>query len=673
MENTIVETNGVKIDDIRAIRAAVTVNMMNQSYEKKLDRWSQLSRVTFQWFLDNDDMDEHLTAIVNKLKGDKNIEGALNAMAIRMKPRRALVDTILKQYGSIYAIEYGKLVLSASIIDALGYMGTLPVEIKDGRYKDAITGKIKLYTSNWYLFKEKKIELVDPETNLPFGLHARGGELGGTKLNLKTWESDLKFCKEQKSFLRDIASFAWRLIKHDRAWWENFYENEKWYIEGIKNSDKPGHESRASIKDRKRELIDIVMSLYDYDRLYFSYTFQISGRVQAILSLEGIAPQGSGKQMWEHADGKIIDRLMVKEARIDATKMWAKVHNRGTITSIKAENLWRANRKKVLAWLIGDHKKIKDSVYLEGLHEIITAKIGSKTHKLVGRDLTTNGVGIFSTNYALVKPAMITNIGGDTGEVGDPHTVVGAMLGKTRKEAKDSGINAGLFHGQNIKNISKNSGVSVRELVIGLNNVFGREWTYFNIIARHIGTTLIDNMHTSTRMQSPEGWYFINQSYVEKSVVTVKFFSFETDTLFRQVTVIRDMPAFWNDKARKKMGNIIYKDPDGNSSNNGVAKLSGAYANTIHMLDAWMLRQVIRYVNAPIHTIHDNFYLVGNKLKEVAEVIRACHVQMKKYNYLERNINYMIKQSGMAVESLKLPRGNLTDAEILSSTEFLQP
>ncbi len=673
MENTIIETNGVQLADIKAIRDAVTTDMMIQCFDKRLDRWSQLSRVAFQWFLDNEDMDDHLVAIVNKLKGDKNIEGALNSMAIRMKPRREMVDTILNQHGSIYAIEYAKLCLSASIIDALGYMGVLPVEVKDGKYKDPVSGKIKLYTSNWYLFREKEKTLVNPETNLPFGLFSQPGELGGTKLSLHTWEKDIKFVREQKDFLKNVASFAWRLIKHDREWWENFYRNEKWYIDGIRNSDKPGHESRVSIKDRVRELVDIVMSLYDYDRLYFSYTFQISGRIQAILSLEGIAPQGSGKQMWEHADAKIVDRIMVKEARIDATKLWAKTHKRGTITSVKAENLWRANRSKVLDWLIGEHKKIKDSVYLNGLHEIITAKIGDKTHRLIGRDLTTNGVGIFSSNYGLVKPAKITNVGGDTGIVGDPHTTVGAMLGKTREEAKESGINAGLFHGQNIKNIAKNAGVNIRELVLGLNDTFGREWTYFNIIARHIGTTLIDNMHTSTRMQSPEGWFFINQSYVAKSQVTVKFFSFETDTQFRQVTVIRDMPAFWNDKGRKKMGNIIYKDPDGMTKNNGVAKLSGAYANTIHMLDAWMLRMVIKYVNTPIHTVHDNFYLDGKKLHEVANIIKTCHVQMNKYNYLERNINYMISQSGMNVDDLKLARGPLTEAEIMASTEFLQP
>ncbi len=46
---------------------------------------------------------------------------------------------------------------------------------------------------------------------------------------------------------------------------------------------------------------------------------------------------------------------------------------------------------------------------------------------------------------------------------------------------------------------------------------------------------------------------------------------------------------------------------------------------------------------------------------------------MNKYNYLERNINYMISQSGMNVDDLKLARGPLAEAEIMASTEFLQP
>lgn len=670
MKQNVIVKNGISLQSITDIKNSITTESIDKAFHNRLDRWSMVARTAIVWLQENDEMDEHLVDIMNKLKGEKNLSGAMNSMAIRMTLKRDFINAILKRHPSLYAVEYAKLVIAGTLIDAAGFMGILPVEVKDGTFKNPINGRIERYSSNWYLFQDQVKTMFDEDTGLPEGLNATPGELGGRKLNLHPWESDIKFNGDQKQFLRDCASVGYKLIVKPRDWWVKYFKESKWYIESLKRSNTPGGESRSSLKSRVQELVDGIMRLYEYDVLYFSYTFQISGRLQAILSVEGIAPQGSGKTVWEFSNGRKTNRKMVKSARIDSTKMWAKTHHKGVaINTSTAESLWKRNRSDILEWLIGDHGKMKDSIYLEGLHEILTVKLGTITHRQVGRDLTTNGLAVFSSNYRMEKPALVTNIGGSD-VVGDVHTELAEFFGITREEGKKTGINAGLLHGQNAKNISKQSGIPYRDLVSSLNGMFGKCWTYFNRIASHIGQNLITNMNTSTRMRSPEGWYFINQAYVQKSQVRVTIFSHETDSGIREIDVIRDMPILFNGK---KIGNIIFKDPNGKKSLDGVVKMSGAYANSIHMLDSWMLRTVIRKLNAPLHHVHDNFFTFGDELDEISSILIGCHIEMYKYNYLQRNVNYMIDQSRVNLQHIELDTGDLLVSSIMASHEFMQP
>lgn len=663
--------NNITTASLAAVRSALEANdIVGKAFTKKLDRWSQLSRITIEWFIANNTMDDHLVSILNKLKNEKNLAGALNSMAIRMTTRSSFNAVILKQFPAIYAIEYSKLVLAGTLIDALGFMGELAVEIKDGKYKNPITGRIETYTSNWYLFQLHTKEIFDAETGLPEGLKTTAGELGGSKLNLHTWEKDRKFNRDQKDFLRDSSSMAFRLIDHTKEWWTAMFKESQWYTEALKLSNKGLGESRAALNDRVNELVKGIMGLYVHDRLYFTYTFQISGRLQAVLSTEGIAPQGSGKLAWELADAVLVTLKMKQEARIDAAKMWQKAQDRTNISTTDAKKVWTRKRAAILAWLISNDHKMKDESYAQGLSEIILAPAKATTHRMIGRDLATNGVAIAASNYRCESLGDITNISGSA-ERNDSHGVVATMLGyNDRDEVKKLGITAGLFHGQGVKGIAKKAGMPLREMILGLDKAFGKKWTYFSRIASYVGQNMIDNMHTSTKMKSPEGWDFINQAYAERSEVKVTIFSFETDSNIREIDIIKNMPILFNAKGFPI--NILYVDPDGNVKNNGKIKLSGAYANSIHMLDAWMLREVLRRTKAVVHTVHDNFYLAGDKLDSVAQVIKSCHVKMWKNNYLQGNINYMAANSHIDIAPINLATGHLTIDQIKASTEFLQ-
>ena len=663
-------TNGITLESLAQLKSAVTSDMVENTFvaNKKFDRMSVASKEAFKWILDNNDMDDHIVDSLNSIKRERNIQSATNSLALKLNLRRDLINHILGNKNipnAIYFLEIAKLSIAASLIDALGYMGIIAVDVATGTFTNPVTGFTETYTANHYFFQEKVKVLFDSETGLCAGVSLTAGELGASKLKLKPWEKDIKFNGEQKAMLRDTASMAVRLIKHDVAWWTKRFKEEEWYKKALIKANKGQGEDRTNLNYRVDELAKGIVKMSEYDRLYFTWSFQISGRFLAMCNLLGIAPHGDGKHAWEMADAVFIDKAMQDKAKAHATKVWLETVRKELKPNTKrAMNIWRANKAKVLDWLSNTGFPMSKQGYFNGIKEILVANIGDKTHKFIGEDLTTNGVGVFSSNYAVEGTGKMTNLSGSD-DVQDPHQFMADMLGyDTRDEMKKTGISAGLFHGQGVKGIAKNAGIKLIDLIQGLDNAFGREWRYFNQIASFVGRNMIDNMHTSTRMISPEGWYFINQAYAENTIVKLTYFCLETDSGLRTITIIRDMPILFDSKGFPL--NSVHGD--------GAIKLSGGYANTIHMLDAWMMREVMRNVGCVLHHIHDNFFVPGNRLDDVMRSIKLSHLKMRKHNYLERNINYMNEQAGFPVKGgLTLKPGTLTDKMIMDSSEFMQP
>ena len=93
MKQNVIVKNGITLESITAIKSSITLEMIDTTFAKRLDRWSMVARTAITWLLENDEMDQHLVDIMNKLKGDKNLSGAMNSMAIRMTLKR---DSIIQ-------------------------------------------------------------------------------------------------------------------------------------------------------------------------------------------------------------------------------------------------------------------------------------------------------------------------------------------------------------------------------------------------------------------------------------------------------------------------------------------------------------------------------------------------------------------------------------------------
>lgn len=651
--------NAITTQSILAVKAAL-VPMVEKAFDKKLDRHSIVARAAVEWLNENDVMDEHLVDALNKMKGERNIQGALDALALRMRLPKELINVILKKQKAMYFLEYTKLVLAGTIIDALGELGYIEVDVRHTNHVNQVSGRKYSIDSNWYIFQDKITTMFDPITGLPLGVHTEPGVVGATKLSLNSWERDIKFNGEQKQFLRDIASVAWRLIDRDAEWWTKYFKTSGWYTQAL---DK-GTEDRILLDERVTELVSGIVTLTQQERLYHSYGFSLSGRLIAKLTTVGINFHGDGKLIWQYADERIITEADVLKAKEHICK-----YRFGNSNQKDALAEWDSHADGyLLSWARNYSKDMMKQVYLEGCAEIITTGVGGTTRRVLGEDLSTNGVAIFASNFRDPKMAKVANIGGHKG-LYDAHTTMGDVMGfDDRNEAKL--INAGLFHGENIKNIAKKVNLPAPVIRTGLIDGFGIRATYFNRIAKHVGG-MIDNMTTSTRMRSPEGWYFVNQAYAQRSVVKVTFPSLSTDSGLRTVEVIRDMPLLFPQGGSMPQ-NILYVNKN-RPDLNGVLKMSGGYANSVHMLDAWMLREVLRRTGFDTLTVHDNYFCTGEKLQLVKQSIRASHVKMWKNNFLLANINYMAEHCAKDIKPLVLSVGELPKTKILNSENFMQP
>lgn len=651
--------NGIDARALEQVRDVIS-SIMDKAYDKRLDRYSMVSRLAVSWFLENNTMDEHLVSILNKLKGERNIQGALDAFALRMTLKRELVNHILSSYKAVFFLEYTKLVLGGMIIDALGELGYIETDTRESKHLNQVTGRRYTVESNWYVFQEKVTTMFDPITGLPGGVYTEPGELGATKLKLNSWERTIKFNGEQKQFLRDVASVGWSVIKRPKEWWIKYFKSSEWYVQAYTKKI----EDKILLNERVEELANGILVLSEMPRLYHSYGFSLSGRLIAQLTTVGVAPHGDGKLIWQYADDRTITKYDVSKAQEHLVKL-----RDGAMSESQASAIWEKNSYDILHnWAKGDHSDMMKGVYIEGLIEIIDKGIGGTSKRFVGEDLSTDGIGIFASNFRSKKMAKASNIGGHKNYY-DAHTMMGDVFGiKDRKQAKL--INAGLFHGENIKNIAKKVHMSPAIVRAGLIEGFGIRATYFNRIARHVGS-MIDNMHTSTRMQSPEGWYFVNQAYAQRSVVKIVFPVLGTDSKTRTVEVIRDMPLLFPVGGGMPQ-NILYENKD-RKDLNGILKMSGGYANSIHMLGAWTLREVLRRCGYDILTVHDNYFCTGLKLQSTKRVVKACHVKMWKHNYLLGNINYMGQSCGREISPLILSVGDLAKSNIISSDNFMQP
>ena len=638
--------------------------IVDKAFEKRLDRYSVVARYVAEWFIDSEDNERVLNA-VNKLKNQKDVHGASNAFRYRFKFPKEFIDGLYVKghlYKAVYMVEYAKLSLGAMVVTALGELGYLGSELKQSFHKD-VTGKVHKTLVPWYNFAEYKEPMFDPDTGLPKGLSLVPDTCTMTKLNVKSWETPVKFNRRMKDHCKYKSSVPMQVIPRTREEWTAALMEAKSFasiLERAENDTEHQYEEKECIMLRIEELVDGLMRVQEHDRLYIQYGLQPSTRDLCLLAIEGLALHGAWKYSWQFADERTITQEDVDAAIRVSSKMYSKSVGKPRINTKTAMTLFENQQDEILSWLLSGYKDLNEKLYFEGLHQIITNGVGGKTKRMIFEDLASNGPGIFGTSFGLKKFALMSNLTSSV-VVHDGHQAIADAIGINDREAIKQIASNRLFHGGTSKVVAKQLGIPLAELNADIAKVYGEEFQYMNFIAQHIGST-ISNTVTSHRMISPDGFIGINQSYAEQTKFKLTYLSLRTRTVV-SIDMVADMPLlFVNGKVK-----MVFLD-------GGSEKKLGGFANPIHMLDATMKRRVERFWRLlDIHgvDIHDNFGTSGVGLRAARSAVRSQHCFYLRHNSFLKLINYMGTNAGAPI--LELPQGDLNKNEILKATEFMQP
>ena len=654
--------------EVKSALEAIT----EKAFEKKLDRWSLVARATLSWFYNQEDNERILDAI-NKIKNEKDVHAASSAFGYRFKFPKEFIDMMYakgEHFKSLYAIEIAKMTLGASIIEALGELGYLKYELKDSHHK-TVTGTVMTSLVPWYSFQEHKKEMFNKETGLPSGVSTMPGGLAQNKINVHPWESPKKYTSAMKQNRRNQSSIPLQVIYRTTEEWEAVFKSQQWYISGVEDSKLPGKEPLGLLNERVDELVQGMLKVQEYDRLYIQWGFQPSTRDLCMCTIEGLAPHGKYKYSWQFANERIINQDDIDAAIRVSSKMYSKSKHRTKINTDDAITLWNNESNKVLQWLLSGYKDLNEKVYFKGLHQILTDGIGGKTKRMIFEDLASNGPGIFGTNFRLSAFARLSNLTSSK-TVHDGHQEIANVceIEDTPKEdARDivkQLVSNAFTHGAGTKGISLKLGLDLAQLNEGLKNVYGEEFVYMNAIARHVGR-MINNTNMSTPIITPDGFIGINQAYAEQNKFQLPYLSLRTGKV-RSVSMIRDMPILFKGNSNVPE-NMLFADKGG-------IKNMGGFANPSHGLDAYMKRRIdalLAKLGLAALDIHDNFGSTGTGLKTSRKAVKTTHIKFWKHNYFMGMIRKMEAKTPIDVGRLELKTGDLAVSEIYMATEFLQP
>ena len=670
--------NNITIQNIALVRTELT-KIIDKAFEKKLDRWSMVCRFTMDWFL-NQECDDRIIDALNSVKGAKDVHAASSAFAYRFKfPQSFINDMYAKKghYKSLYAVEMSKMMIGASVIDALGELGLLKYELKESHHK-TVTGRVNVTLVPWYSFVEKEDVKFDKVTGFCKGVSDVPGVLGQSKMNVHSWESPKKYTRDMKEDRRNRSSIPMHIINRTREQWTEMFKSEKWYTVAIRNCDMQGKEPRGLINARVEELVDGMIKLQEYDRLYIQWGFQPSTRDLCLCTVEGLAPHGKYKYSWEFADDRVIDQYDVDACKRVSAKMYAKKILKEKINTKAAMKLYDKEPQVILDWLAtGYGKDFNEKIYFEGLIQMLTDGVGGKTKRMIYEDLSSNGPGIFGSNFRLEKFARLSNLTHRT-SIQDGHQEIADACGikdtedeSARDLIKQLASNS-LTHGGGTKGIAKLLGLDIAELNNDLKKVYGEEFAYMNFMAKHVGQ-LMNSTKISTEIITPDGYIGINQAYAEKHKFELKYLSLRTKTL-RSISMVRNMPIMFENSSNKIARMVFLKDKDGKEV--GSVKNMGGFANSIHGLDAYMKRRVDKFlerIGLGSLDIHDNFGTTGLGLHVARRAVLSTHVKFWKQNCLLGMIHRMEDKSTNNVGRLQLKTGDLGKNELLKATEFFQP
>ena len=379
------------------------------------------------------------------------------------------------------------------------------------------------------------------------------------------------------------------------------------------HASKKGKDKRESVKElpwkrlaRYEEIRETALKHQDF---YLSAKPDGRGRMYYEGSrLDGFRPQGKS---YESASFELSSR---------------------TLTSSGRKVLERLKPADIALSEVTTEEELFD--YLRG-KQIASALHSNSTGMTIEADVTNSGLLIAGLSFK--SPEMLKATNGYGSKVrADSHSVFGKAVGLPRADAK--GLHTQLLHGASFKTIAKSlteitgKAYSVGEVTELLEKAYGKAVHNIYAIADY-GRRVVNNARSEVSWIMPDEFRATHRAYTTHVPL-------ELQLKKRKVKVVSPMPLLLDGKGFPVYDNkTVNKDKDSTIS----TKMMGLYANIIHSIDAYVMREVIKF-GIPLLAKHDAFLIHPNDVDKLVSTLQRIYSEVCSFDII-RNILEDIEDS----------------------------
>lgn len=297
-------------------------------------------------------------------------------------------------------------------------------------------------------------------------------------------------------------------------------------------------------------------------------------------------------------------------------------------------------------------KEILDGLhYKEGVLKDLRVKQVTKavasgyTGMTVECDITNSGLLIAGLSFR--SPEMLSATNGYAGVTkADSHKIFGNAYGLSREDAKK--IHTPLLHGASnfaiAKVLSKVTGkyYSEEDVYEANEEAYGRAVHNIGMIAEY-GADIMSNTRSEVSWSMPDGLRATHRAYTDHIPLELVHES-------RKVKVFKEMPMLFDGS-----GYPVYDSKAPNAKESTRSHLRGLYANIIHSIDAYVMREIINS-GMPLLAKHDAFFVHPNDVEQLKLMLQGIYSEIQEEGVLLSILEQIEEETG--VEAPELFIGN---------------
>jgi len=543
---------------------------------------------------------------------------ALESVVVgKTRLKLSLPGIMVLKYSKI-DIERAKISVMFSFMRSAVALGLLTRKEEVERWRDE---KNNLKFRKHYTYSMIKNPRV--ERNNLRGINFIPGVLGAKSARVKAGSIGAKYNSTTKEFSRRAASKALRVVQltKDELW--ELTKDSKEFKEGKIEAEQQFGEGFAKFRERYDTYINQVMAMATKEELFLSNWFDSRFRMYYLLTHPLLNPQGGGanKYLWETAHSY----TMTKKGMSDM--IWAaSVLGKGRRTRKKAVAYWNRYESLVRKSLLAETKKAK-LFYNKRLLAAIDAGIGAESNFLVWFDFTSGGIQHASVAFHDTTGLGLSNAGRCDGKVGDPHAANAKHFKLTRDQAKD--LMQPTMHGQSEYSFVTSTlpkvgieGMEPEESNLLLDKAIGKWHRNAKAIA-NFGKNIYTKENASLVFSAPDGQRCVSSARFKSCTLGYDFIDLNNKNKMGSVSAYTcDLP-FATVTIKGKEVPIFNEEADS-------VTVAGLYANIIHAIDGYTLRQINAYLY-----VHDNFAFIPGEVQEAIDSSTKVHLEMYDRKYIE--------------------------------------